>query len=134
MMSPNLFVAYPGDQGAWESALPYLERALTHTDDWGVDDVRALFREGKLVLLLCFHGGKLFGGGIGEVEVYANKKVFAVHLFGADDHSEETWLALWPQLARLARGMGCAVVRGTGREGWSRKLGARRKVYWELDA
>jgi hypothetical protein len=131
---PSIFVLPANDLRGWTFAEPYLLRALEHTDEWGIDDVRDQYCGGKVGLILCMAGpGEVFGALCVEITDYPKKRMMQVHLFGADDHSEADWLNyIWPQLQDLARTHGCGAIIGTGRDGWARKLGAKRRILWEV--
>jgi hypothetical protein len=131
---PVIFVLPQNDLRGWTLAEPYLRRALEYADEWGIEDVREQYCGGRVGLILCLGPDKVpFGALCIEVADYPRKRVLQVHLFGADDHSEAAWLThIWPQVQALARDLGCASVSGTGRDGWVRKLHAKRRYLWEV--
>ena len=131
---PSIFVLPPNDLRGWTFAEPYLLRALEHTDEWGIDDVREQYCAGKIGLILCLDRWRTpFGAICTEVADYPKKRVLQVHLFGAKDHTEDDWMAfIWPQLQEAARQAGCSAISGTGRDGWVRKLHAKRRYLWEV--
>jgi hypothetical protein len=122
------------DLRGWTFAEPFLLRALQHTDEWGIDDVREQFCCGKVGLILCLDSMRTpFGALCVEIQDYPKKRILQVHLFGANDHSEEAWMGhIWPQLQELARSSGCSSIMGTGRDGWVRKLHAKHRYLWEV--
>ncbi len=122
------------DLRGWLLARPYLERALAHTDEWNADDVAEQYCAGQVGVILCLGvDDKVFGALCVEVANYPRKRALQVHLFGADDHSEDLWMGyIWPQLQDFAKGIGCASIMGTGRDGWARKLAAKRRYLWEV--
>ena len=131
---PLIMVIPPNELRAWLFAKPYFERALEHTDEWNIDDVAEQYCAGKIGVILCLSPeGTVFGALCVEVSEYPRKKVLQVHLFGADDHSEQWWMSdIWPQLQEFAKSIGCASIMGTGRDGWVRKLAAKHRYLWEV--
>lgn len=135
--APGAYIAtmQPNDLNGWLHCEPYLKRALEHTDEWALEDVCGQYIQGKVFLIGCFvpDSPKAFGALCVEVINYPKKRVFQIHLFGADDHSEGLWMNfIWPQVQQLARELGCAAIMGTGRDGWARKLQARFRRLWEV--
>jgi hypothetical protein len=118
----------------WLLAEKYLKRALEHTDEWDLRDVATQYCSGKIGIILCLDRHRSpFGALCVEICDYPKKRVLQVHLFGAEDHSEELWMSfIWPQLQELARNSGCSSIMGTGRDGWVRKLHAKHRYLWEV--
>jgi hypothetical protein len=126
----------PNDLRAWLLAEPYLRQALEHTNEWAIDDVARQYCNGQVGIVLCLKGRArtVFGALCIEVMDYPKKRIMQVHLFGADDHSEDLWMQyIWPQLQDLCRSSGCVSIMGTGRDGWVRKLNAKRRYIWEVE-
>jgi hypothetical protein len=130
----SIVLLQPNDLRGWMACEPHLARAIAHTDEWAIEDVREMFIEGKVGLILCLDGaGRPFGALCIEFIDYPKKRVFQVHLFGAEDHSEELWMNwIWPAVQGVARQQGCASIMGTGRDGWARKLQASFRRVWEV--
>jgi hypothetical protein len=124
----------PNNLFMFKQCEPYLRRALEHTDEWDIDDVALQYANAAVGLILCLTGeNRPFGALCVEVGEYPKKRILQVHLFGADDHSEDLWAAwIWPQLQDFARSLNCTSIIGTGRDGWARKLGAKRRILWEV--
>lgn len=135
--APAAYIAVmqPNDLNGWLHCEPYLKRALEHTDEWALEDVCGQYIQAKVFLIGCFvpTSPKAFGALCVEIINYPKKKVFQIHLFGADDHTEELWMDfIWPQVQKLASELGCAAIMGTGRDGWARKLQAKFRRLWEV--
>ena len=130
----RIVVAPVNNLFAWRQAEPYLRRALEHTDEWNIDDVAAQYCAGAVGIILCTReDSTVFGALCVETIDYPRKRILQVHLFGADDHTEDLWMPfIWPQLQEFAKNTGCASIMGTGRDGWIRKLKAKHRYLWEV--
>lgn len=131
---PAIHALPANDLRGWVFAEPFLLRALEHTDEWAIDDVREQYCGGKVGLILCLDRHRTpFGALCVEIIDYPKKRILQVHLFGANDHTEADWMTfIWPQLQELARSSGCSSIMGTGRDGWVRKLHAKHRYLWEV--
>lgn len=131
---PRILVMPPNDLRAWTFAEPYFREAIVHSDEWLIEDVRDQYCAGKVGVVLALNSeGKVIGAFCVEMAVYPRKKVMQVHLFGADKNTEDDWMNhAWPQLQEFAREHGCDSAVGTGRDGWARKLHAKRRIFWEV--
>jgi hypothetical protein len=114
------------------NAMPYLERALAYTK-WGPNSLCWAMRRGQVLLILCRDNDyQIIGAGVGAVEVALDgNRSFVVHLFSAD--SDSGWMDFYEPLTAMALGMGCKDIKGSGRPGWARKLGARIEYNWVKD-
>jgi hypothetical protein len=130
----RIVLLQPNDLAGWIAVEPFLKRALEHTTEWALDDVCRMSVEGSVGLILCVDAdSKPFGALCIEFINYPKKRVMQIHLFGADNHSEDLWMNwVWPAVQDVARQHGAASIMGTGRDGWVRKLHAAKRYVWEV--
>lgn len=130
----RIYPLVPNDLRGWLACEPYLKRALEHTEEWNISDVCRQYCDAQVGLIMCLDAeDRCFGALCVEFINYPRKRVLQIHLFGADDHSEELWINyIWPAVQAVAKEAGCASIMGTGRDGWARKLQAQFRRVWEV--
>jgi hypothetical protein len=127
----NLVPAYAATASDLERSRQYLEMAIKHIC-WDIEGVLDAIARGQVLLIKCEDGGQLLGAGVVNIEHdIDHRRALVVHLFGSE--SGVGWEALFEPLQAFARDLGCDCVRGFGRPGWARKLGAKPIHGWEVD-
>lgn len=114
-------------------AMPHIEHALEHLEGWDIAGVLMAIFDERVLLIHCMDDAGVIGAGVVNVETdMGGTRALIVHLFGAETGT--SWEATFVDLRAFARTMGCNKVRGYGRAGWARKLGARQTYGWEATA
>lgn len=125
----------PVDRSAWESVAGFLNDALIKGEgikDWTLEDVRDMASQGQVNVWALIDNNVLEGAGVTTETVYPRRKVLEILLLGARTGS--AWMKLLPVMKSLARAIGAQYVVGSGRPGWARKLGAKQRIHWEIEA
>jgi hypothetical protein len=127
----------PRFPGAWQILEPYIKMALGKSGayrDWLEEDVRQAIVAGQCALWALIHDGAVFGAVVSTEIYYPRRKVIDVTLMGADPNTEKHWLVCVETFKRMAKSAGADCLTATGRDGWSRKLGAdRERIVFEID-
>jgi hypothetical protein len=127
----------PRFPGVWQILVPYIKQALGKSGahrDWVEEDVYQAVVSGQCALWALIHDDAVFGAVVSTEIYYPRRKVVDVTLMGADPNSEDKWLACVETFKRMAKASGASCLTATGRDGWSRKLGAdRQRIVFEID-
>jgi len=122
---------------AWDSLSPYIKSALGKSGahrDWDIDDVYRSLIANQYILWALVHRGEIFGAVVSTEIYYPKRKVIDVTLMGTAPNTEEHWMICVNQFKLMAKAAGAACLTATGRDGWSRKLGAdRERIVFEID-
>jgi hypothetical protein len=127
----------PRFPGAWDSLVPYIKEALGRSGayrDWLEDDVLRAVIDGRCALWALVHNQEIFGAVVSSEIYYPKRKVIDVTLMGTEPNTEAQWLVCVETFKRMAKAAGADCLTATGRQGWSRKLGAdRERIVFEID-
>jgi len=127
----------PRFPGAWQLLEPYIKDALGKSGahrDWVEEDVYQAIVEGRCALWALIHDGAVFGAVVSSEIYYPKRKVIDVTLMGTDPNTEAQWMICVEIFKRMAKAAGADCLTATGRQGWSRKLGAdRERIVFEID-
>jgi len=127
----------PRFPGVWGILEPYIKQALGRSGayrDWIEEDVYQAVIEGRCILWALIHNEAVFGAVVSTEIHYPRRKVIDVTLMGTDPNTEAQWLKCVETFKLMAKSAGADCLTATGRDGWSRKLGAdRQRIVFEID-
>lgn len=107
---------------AWNDAMPYLEKALKRTPEYGLMDVYRLVKSGYLTLWMFYNEGKKkpFGAMVTEVVEHPLKRILAIFLLSSDGLDEA--VTLFPEFVEYGRRLGADSIECYGRFGLEKLL------------
>ena len=135
-MSPVVLRVDPRVPGVWTAAIPFLSDALQYGGlrDWDLCHIKQMAQDGQVQFWILVDCDEVFGACVTTEGLYPKRKVLEILLLGTAPHSEGRWRVCMDQMLAMARANGFSALTGSGRPGWSRKLGATsERTVWEYD-
>jgi len=98
----------------WSGVAPFIERALKHTDDYNIDQVKVFLTSGSWLLLVAVDDMQQFHGAATiSFENRPNHRVAFVTTIGGRGIINEECIA---QIANIARRLGATKIQGYARD------------------
>ncbi len=118
----TVLVGHPSPVGAvWRDALPYLQKAIDHSQgEYEVDDLMEFVDNRDMQLWTIQQDDKVIGAGVTEIVTYPRKTYVQIVLLGADNMDD--WLNSIQNIEAWAKEMNVNGVRWMGRPGWKKVM------------